>query len=204
MPARKAKSHETSSGGVASLSRAACLACGSPRLKLLFLLEADDPPAAFAGRQVAIVRCLDCGSGQVDRKQHDSFDWDSVHDQSEQYLMVSRDAQKLEASAAICPAPLAAECDCPAHRSLRASCPAFETCWYEELAGTPRVRVRSTRGVPKLSPFSGYVRLRSREGRVVAEGEVRDGRREGRWTLWRPDGGARAEGDFRRDRKQGG
>lgn len=196
------------SGASIDLSRTTCLSCKSSRLQgLIFIKKEGEPPGHpkhnIVYSHLVVLRCLDCGRGQVDRRKHDCFDFEEVWDQDEQYALSSYETAKLEANIASCPQPLSPFCSCAVHESLNANCPAPTTFWNPGLEDVPRMCVRIEGDFPKLALRSAKVSTSYPGGAVKAEGEVLHGWLSGHWTLWHPSGRKKAEGDFLNDRRTG-
>ncbi len=186
------------------LGAGACVTCGSTRLEALIFIDQCGTPDDPVYTQRAALRCQACGAGLLDRREHDRLDWDEVHERSEQYLLADGAAEALVGALAACPAHSSPTCDCPMHRSLRASVPALTTFWDSVgLQAVPRLHVVLAAGVPRLERLSREVALQYPDGSPRARGALRDGWREGPWSVWHPNGQLRAEGQFFADRMTG-
>ena len=99
--------------------------------------------------------CARCGSLQIERLDHDCFDFDSVWDQYEWYTLDAADLPFVRGMLKDCPNPLDPVCQCAAHRDLRTECSRLpSSAWASAL--------EADRHVHRL-------RLSTREGRLHLE-----------------------------------
>lgn len=104
-----------------------CLTChAEDTLPILLVDETGVPPGreghVIVYEHTVVVLCSKCGSGHVEKHDHDCFDFEEVRDQAEWYTLGVSDMATLLGHIAGCPQPFSAECDCPTHEGLRASC----------------------------------------------------------------------------------
>jgi hypothetical protein len=78
------------------LGRTSCPVCKSEKLKVVSVIDQDgvppgEPEHNIGYNQIMLARCQSCGSGLVERLDHDCFDHDSVFDQYEWYILSKSD-----------------------------------------------------------------------------------------------------------------
>lgn len=108
------------------LGRKSCISCGSRNLSVTAVIDRGgyppgDPKHNIGYDHVMLAQCQSCGCGLVERLDHDCFDFDSVFDQCEWYLLERSDITKLISNFQSCPNPMRYNCDCTIHDSLRSS-----------------------------------------------------------------------------------
>ncbi len=106
------------------LGKLACAACGSKRIVPVFVISRYGVHPSEEGHQIAyshkvLVECASCGSGHVESLEHDCFDWESVFDQYEWYLISKDDMATLNEEIKKCNAKMNDECKCDAHVAMR-------------------------------------------------------------------------------------
>lgn len=140
------------------LQRGSCLSCQSQGILPILLMEQRGVPPGQEGHTIAyehtmVVLCSKCGSGHVEKHDHDCFDFEEVWDQAEWYTLDAADMATLRGLIAGCPQPFSAECDCPVHAGLRSGCrelPAKGWQWALEAdAHVHQVSLEIKDGVPR-------------------------------------------------------
>ncbi len=137
-----------------------CFACGADgKLSVVAVLDEDGIPPGEPGHSIGyshilIAHCEECGCGQVERLDHDCFDWEDVWDQYEWYQLSKSDAEKLLKSLESCPDPMSPECRCDIHVSLYNSVKKLPTSWwhwaFEDDRHKHKVSLKWTNGLPEL------------------------------------------------------
>lgn len=109
---------------------------------------------AITYSHTVLLVCPECGSSQVEKLDHDCFDYEEVWDQREWYILDPSDTARLRLLLDTCPQPQSPECDCAVHRALRSACQALPTrAWswsLEAEAHIHRVRLQVDAGRPTL------------------------------------------------------
>jgi hypothetical protein len=162
----------------------------------------------------AIFGCDQCHGGYAEKRHHDSFDWEEVHDQDEHHLFDADSIAQLRQRLTACPSPLSELCQCKIHESLRASWTSLPSgIWDEYTIDFPRpllqmadpdqdrwviphVAIESINGAPRWVPRAGEWRAWYENGDLRAEGHFTAGQMNGKWTFWYPSGVKRAELKF--------
>jgi len=108
------------------LGRTSCILCGSEKLSVVAVIDKDGIPPGERGHNIGyyhvmLAQCQSCGCGLLERLDHDCFDFDSVFDQYEWYLLERSDITKLMRNFQSCPNLMRYNCDCTIHDSLRSS-----------------------------------------------------------------------------------
>lgn len=88
-----------------------------------FEIYAEGEPHRAPGHQLtysygAIAACTACDRGQVERGEHDCFQFDEAWDWYAWYLLDPDDYRALRGAIRRCPMPTWPRCDCPVHRAL--------------------------------------------------------------------------------------
>ena len=143
------------------LHRGNCLTCHAEDTLPVFLVDEKGVPPGreghvFGYQHTVIVLCSRCGSGHVEKHDHDCFDFEEVWDQGEWYTLDAADMATLLGLIAGCPQPFSGECGCPVHRGLRASCSELPAKGWqlalEADAHVHQVSLEIKDGVPTLRP----------------------------------------------------
>lgn len=104
-----------------------CRACGLAPVAAVALVDQHGIPPAEDGHNIVyghtcIGLCPHCGSLQVERLDHDCFDFESVWDQFEWYLLDREALPAIRQLLSRCPDPLDPGCDCAIHQHLHDEC----------------------------------------------------------------------------------
>ena len=183
--------------------------CPSDKLRPIILLNQDGNPPGEPDHNIAyshdaIFVCGECGGGFAERRRHDSFDFESVFDQNDQYALDPESIGELGKALAICPNRLARECTCAVHQSLRASWPVLpELGSGNDVIDIPRIYVMMAGDLPALQVRNGRWTAYYRNGKRKAEGELKAGKLTGNWIFWHQNGKKKAEGAYANDMRQG-
>ncbi len=82
------------------------------------LIEVKDHAVTYS--HFVIVFCPDCGTGFVEKHDHDCWSHDEVWDLDEWYLLDARVMEKFQEDLIkMCPKPLSSTCTCQLHNRLR-------------------------------------------------------------------------------------
>ena len=139
--------------------RETCASCRSGGIKpLMFVDEKGIPPAmeghAIVYSQLVLSVCQICGCGQIEKFEHDCFDWEDLWNQYEWYLLDPPDMARLMEIVRKCPNPVSPACDCPIHTALRSTAISLPTAsWYYTIDATLHVHwvsLQIEKGLPKL------------------------------------------------------
>jgi len=140
-------------------TRETCAACGSSALQPVLWLDQQGRPHGLAGHaftysHIVIQHCPACGRGQIEKFDHDCFDYEQVWDQAEWYTLDPADMARVIALARLCPQPQQPDCECAVHIFLRADCQALPAKgWSHSLEAQQhihRARLRTDQAVPHL------------------------------------------------------
>src|SRR5689334_15149365 len=114
-----------------------CLSCGRAGLAAVLSLEREgarheSADHRFVYRHLIITRCGACGTGQIERWDHDcwAYHGDEVWDQREWYLLTASGMETLADLLPTCPAPLSPNCRCALHTGLRGACQTLPRSWW--------------------------------------------------------------------------
>lgn len=139
------------------LARENCIACEAPGIRPSIVLSQEGiapgkPDHQITYGHVVICCCARCGSGFVEVRKHDCFDFEEVFDQNEWFAFDALSGRQLAAALAGCPAPIDVACTCPVHRSLRETVlPAFPwTYGFEGAAHVHPIAIDVHDGLPLL------------------------------------------------------
>lgn len=141
------------------LGRKSCSYCGLRNLSVLAIIDKDGIPPAEPKHNIGyyhimLAKCQDCGRGMVERLDHDCFDFDSVFDQYEWYLLDRPTVTKLLKSFQSCPDPMRHDCDCAIHHSLRSSIDSLpKNPWrwaFEDDLHVHKISLKWAEGLPIL------------------------------------------------------
>lgn len=146
--------------GAGSL-RADCRVCGGGPLTPIMLVDEHGIPPGEDGHNIVyghttIGLCPHCGSLQIERLDHDCFDYEAVWDQFEWYVLDRAALAVLRTLLSDCRNPLNPACQCTAHQLLRAECGALPSSgWASVLEAEDhvhRIRIHVTEGRLHLEP----------------------------------------------------
>lgn len=141
------------------IEKSQCRSCRSKKVSLLILLEQEGAPPSHRNHSIgyshiAVFTCQKCGQGEVERFDHDCFDWEEVWDQYEWYVLDASDMSQLRQIIEACPAPGSPYCPCPIHNFLRSSCRELpRSSWEWALEGEHHVHevsLEMEKGLPTL------------------------------------------------------
>jgi len=81
------------------LGRGTCILCGSQEIRPLFLISQEGAPPGHPDHNITyshlvVVLCQANGCGQVERLDHDCFDFKDVWDQYEWYVLDPSDMKR--------------------------------------------------------------------------------------------------------------
>jgi hypothetical protein len=98
---------------------------------MLFLVEESGFPPGDAQHNIgydrwAVMSCR-CGAVQIERLDHDCFDFEEVWDQYDWYIVDGDGSANLKRILAGCARATDRACACPLHLRLRAACKALPT-----------------------------------------------------------------------------
>lgn len=140
---------------------ATCLACGQAPVETVALVDQHGIPPAEDGHNIIyghtrIGLCPRCGSLQVERLDHDCFDFESVWDQFEWYLLDREALPAIRQFLSRCPNPLDPACDCATHQQLQTECSRLpSSSWASALEAerhVHRIRISTREGRLRLEP----------------------------------------------------
>lgn len=148
--------------GIEYLGGGTCLSCGRGTVRPILVLDRtgyhpSDPRHSIGYNHLFLGRCDACGAGQVERLDHDCFDWEEVWDQYEWYLLDADGTATLSSLLDACPTPFSGFCTCSLHAALSESqLPRSSWEWaLEHDAHVHRVVVEVRKdGRPVLKPAS--------------------------------------------------
>jgi len=142
---------------------AVCIACDSDRLKPLFLIRQEGVHPGEKGHEITyshtvLAVCESCGSGQLEKLEHDCFDFEDVFDHYEWYVIKDSEMKLLQERLKSCTKPLDAGCGCEVHEALRKSSEALPTTPWETSMETGshinRISVDLSKGGIRFKPKS--------------------------------------------------
>src|SRR5438876_1637786 len=101
--------------------------CGSPDHEELVVIDEEGHPPGHAEhqigyRKIAASVCKRCGFVEIERLDHDCFDFEEVFDQYQWYRLEGDDAAAFREYVQGCRRPKEAKCDCAIHKRLRDQC----------------------------------------------------------------------------------
>ena len=118
------------------LGRNKCPGCGSNKLRVVAVIDKEGFHPGHSKHNIGyhhvmLVRCEKCSHGLIERLDHDCFDWESVFDQYEWYILNEADLRRLLEGLISCPNPMAPKCECQIHESLRHSIETLPKKYWE-------------------------------------------------------------------------
>jgi len=121
--------------GRQGVSGQSCWSCGCRDMRSLILLERVGVPPGEKGHDIgyshlAVFACPACSGGQVEKRDHDCFDFEEVWDQYEWCVLDPPGMRQLADAVRACRRPLDPECRCAVHEALRASCRALPSSYW--------------------------------------------------------------------------
>jgi len=140
--------------------RQTCISCHSKEILPLILVDQDGIPPDQKGHELVyshlmVLLCQTCGSGQVERLDHHSFDFEEFWDWYEWYVLDSSDMSQMRMILETCPHPLSPQCTCSIHHALRSACGTLpKKGWSsggEDALHVHRVFLKVTEGLPRLA-----------------------------------------------------
>jgi hypothetical protein len=185
-----------------------CLACFCERIELVVLLERRGIAPELEGHQIAydhrvILRCPECGAGQLDRRAKDSSDWESVYEQGEVLSIDAEGMSRLAAAMKDCPKPLSEDCRCKVHKSLQALTAAIPHAPEVGFEHVPVITIEPSPKGPRVMPRHGSFATKHSNGNPRAEGSLVAGLLDGRCTRWHRNGQKALQGEMRRGVREG-
>jgi hypothetical protein len=113
--------------GLVPAPQATCWACGLAAPETVFLVDQHGIPPGEDGHNILyghirIGLCPRCDNLQIERLDHDCFDYESVWDQYEWYLLEGEMVPLLRSLLRTCPLPLDRSCRCAIHQQMRTAC----------------------------------------------------------------------------------
>ncbi|MFX0137211.1 MAG: hypothetical protein ACFFDN_26465 [Candidatus Hodarchaeota archaeon] len=121
------------------ISQKSCFNCSSKNLApLMFIYHTGIPPGR-EGHNVAyahflIVECLDCGTGFIEKMDHDCWSYDEIWDLNEWYILNEYNMETLKRILNICPQSLSSLCTCSFHNALRSEIYSLPTEPWESVS----------------------------------------------------------------------
>lgn len=185
-----------------------CLSCGAERLEAVLLLERRGIAPHLEGHVIAydhyaLVRCAACGGGHLDRRLKDSSDWEDAFEQGTAFRIADEGMALLAEAVKRCPEPLSENCRCAVHASLNRSRQALPPDPDGQFQHVPRLTIELAKKGPRFLALSGAFESRYPDGKPRSCVTLKDGRLEGRCTLWRENGFKRSEGGMRGGAREG-